>query len=391
MDHSEFAVGHPRSTAAFQYLHADTGFCHPLHPAYFQDSGLYTHPGQRAGQSCIHQVLAGGPPVNVHTVAGVQPGHQRVSYAFHPPGHRAIGFAPRAPLVEGDFRLRRARLDLSHYVAPPPAPERQPFAVSPRFNVHVATDGDAEVIAPRTRAFVALASQLAGDLNEPRVRGSIRSKRGSVNLPTAHFRLDEAEVAFGLAPPQPFTATGKAVLNSRLRGSQGPDKRAQAYVVTATVTIRYPQGDQEKPIVMELAAQPFLEESEIYRLLTRQDVIQGIIERRGDVEATIKQEAMQYITTALQPQIVEPVERAIADALGLSEFSIMASLEEPVEVKLGKYLVKGLRVSYSRAVSARETRFKFKVDYEVIKQMSLSWSTDQQRSRTMGLEANFRF
>ena len=89
--------------------------------------------------------------------------------------------------------------------------------------------------------------------------------------------------------------------------------------------------------------------------------------------------------------MVEPVERAVAEYLGLSEFSIKASFTEPMEVKLGKHLVKGLRVSYERAVTARDARYTFKVDYEVMPRVSVGWSTDEKDSRTVGLEAGLPF
>ena len=60
-------------------------------------------------------------------------------------------------------------------------------------------------------------------------------------------------------------------------------------------------------------------------------------------------------------------------------------------MQVGKHLVKGLRVSYTRAVSAREARYTFKVDYEVLNGVSFSWMTDQQSNRTLGLEAGFQF
>ncbi|NLC55284.1 MAG: DUF748 domain-containing protein [Armatimonadetes bacterium] len=321
---------------------------------------------------------------------------EKVAFALN--GSGTVKGSWAAPLVAGDFELRGAKIDLSRFVPPPPAEQQRKFPVNPRFAVSVQTR-EAQVLAPRTNAVVTLTSRLEGTLSEPLLQGTVTASRGSVNIHTAHFRVKEANVDFRVNQAngelaQAVTATGQATLTTNLRGRNPRTGKEDSFAVDATVVIDYPSQDPSRPpIDMDLEARPFLEESEIWPLLVRTDVIESLLSGRGDtsIEERLKNEAITYMSTALQPYVVEPVERAVAEYLGLSEFSIKASFTEPMEVKLGKHLVKGLRVSYERAVTARDARYTFKVDYEVMPRVSVSWSTDEKDSRTVGLEAGLPF
>ncbi|MDH7570028.1 MAG: translocation/assembly module TamB domain-containing protein, partial [Armatimonadota bacterium] len=298
----------------------------------------------------------------------------------------------QSPLVAGDVAISRGKVDLTRMGALTPG-ETKPFPVNPRFNLRVTTPGGIDVMPARTRVLAMVDATVGGSLNAPRVEGTVTSNSGSVSLPTAHFRLKEAEIAFRLSPPEPFAATGTALLSTNIRGSAASRKGTENYAVTAEVKVDFPA---EKPVAIELTADPALQEQDIYRLLTRQDVLARLVggqDANQDVaiEAILKEEVVNFMATALQPRLFEPVERAIADRLGLTEFSITASFDQPVEIKMGKRLVKGLRVSYTRSVSARDAKFRFRVEYEIWDNVSASWSTDERRSQVLGLEAGIRF
>lgn len=295
------------------------------------------------------------------------------------------------PRVAGVLQLARAKFDLSRYAAAPAVKEAKTLPVNPALDVRIVTTGEAEVLAARTRALASLSTTLGGNLSAPLIFGDVEVSDGSANLPTAHFKIEEANVAYRMQPPEPFIAAGKALLTTKVRGAATQAQRPETYVVNADVDIDFPAPSGGSPIRMEMTATPFLEEEKIYRLLTRQDVIERLVSGDGQFGSTVKAELMNYMATALQPQLFEPLERAIADRLGLTEFSVSAAFNEPVEVKVGKHLLKGLRVSYTRSVSAREARFKFKVDYEVFDKVSVNWGTDERNSQSLGLEAGFEF
>lgn len=313
--------------------------------------------------------------------------------AFRLNGAVAIRDRWPSPLVSGALELQRARVDVQKYQAPKEVPPpREPLAINPRFALTVKSR-EAEVLAARTKAYANASLAIRGSLNEPQIEeGSVDLIRGGVNVSTAYFRIKEGEVAFEMDPRHGLSALGQIELATHLRGKNPRTGKEESFAVEAHVAIDMPNAPEEQ-VQVEFEATPYLENDQVWSLLMRKDVLEGIVAGRTDasVEDALKREAANLVATALQPSLVEPVERAVAEMLGLNEFSIRASFEEPVEVQVGKHLVKGLRVSYTRAVSAREARYTFKVDYEVLNGVSFSWMTDQQSNRTLGLEAGFQF
>lgn len=312
--------------------------------------------------------------------------------AFRLNGAVAIQDRWPSPLVKGDLELQHARVDMQKYQAPKEPPPREPLAINPRFALTLKSR-EAEVLAARTKAYANASLAIRGSLNEPQIEeGSVGLVRGGVNVSTAYFRIKEGEIAFEMDPRHGLSALGQIELATHLRGKNPRTGKEESFAVEAHVAIDIPNAPEEQ-VQMEFEATPYLENDQVWSLLMRKDVLEGIVAGRTDasVEDALKKEAANLVATALQPSLVEPVERAVAEMLGLNEFSIRASFEEPVEVQVGKHLVKGLRVSYTRAVSAREARYTFKVDYEVLNGVSFSWMTDQQSNRTLGLEAGFQF
>lgn len=293
------------------------------------------------------------------------------------------------PLVGGAFALCNVKVDATHYQLPPASSETPVYPVNPHFAVRLATFGSAEVLVSSARAFVALESSLGGSLQQYRLAGSARVTRGTVALPTATFRFSPSEVEFAVAASEPPKAEGKATLTTSLRGTAGASTTPQTYQVTMNVDINYPQ---DPPYKVTFRSSPFLAESDIASMLVRPDLVASLASGGGSgMEEKVKALAIEAFKNSLfQPRVLEPVSDAIRSALGL-EVHFDLSLDTPVQIQLEKYLTKNLHVSYTRSVNARETQFKVKVDYDLLRQLSLSWSTDEQQQQSLGLETNFRF
>ena len=96
------------------------------------------------------------------------------------------------------------------------------------------------------------------------------------------------------------------------------------------------------------------------------------------------------------PQVFEPIEEGIAQALGLDQVSFDYGFDQPLRVDARKEVLPRLFISYNRDMGEGhflESREQWTVSYRLFQRLYLGWRHEAQtgRSDRIILEGSFRF
>jgi len=91
------------------------------------------------------------------------------------------------------------------------------------------------------------------------------------------------------------------------------------------------------------------------------------------------------------PSVFEPLEDALARALGLEEFGLSYDIDSTLQVNITKQLWKKFFVSYQRQLSGSLPEYQLKFYYRLTRRISLSYTTDERNVNTWAVEGRLRF
>jgi len=114
----------------------------------------------------------------------------------------------------------------------------------------------------------------------------------------------------------------------------------------------------------EVAAQPIAAAQEMLAQLVAKNVLEGVL---------------------------QPLEQELTEALGLEEFEVIVGLDEAVEVRVGKYLLENLLVSYHRTAGGPEDEFDLRLSYNVKERYQVTYQTDERARQQVNLEYRWQF
>jgi hypothetical protein len=238
---------------------------------------------------------------------------------------------------------------------------------------------------------------LTGTPQAPDLRASIAVSRGTLRLLRGNLGVSEggADVKIGPLLGQPVGPTGRGelVVTGRVWG------RAEGTVNAAT-----PEGRGLGPVrvVVELSgglppddvvtasSTPSLSEDEIKSLLAfgrsqpGERVAGGPLPSSDDLIASL-------VGRQLLEEYVAPLEQEVSSALGLSEFSLQVGVNEPVELRVGKYIVKGLLLSYRRTSGGPRDQYDLSLSYDVRPNSSITLHTDERSEKDIQVQYRWTF
>lgn len=302
------------------------------------------------------------------------------------PGHKsdALGFEAvdagrdgRKQLHGLSSRLPTVRLDLALALGP------QVDFVTPIAQGRLAEDNDAVRLtgtlqAPELEATATLKS------------GSLRLLRGNLDIPTAGVQLNirPAAIEEGVTPVR-----RRLRLNSRVWG------RAQGTISGQTLS-----GESIGPIRVELelsgglppdhvlstTSRPPLSPEEVYELLALAPLRPGD-EVSRDHTQTVDQMIASAIAYRVFSGVLAPLEEELIETLGLEQFEIAVGVNQPLEFRVGKYLVRDLLVSYMRTAGGPDHQYELRVTYQLKKNMQVGWYADERGTNAFAIEYAWRF
>lgn len=327
-------------------------------------------------------------------------------------------------------------------VLPSRGPEDQaaarPLPVDPQFDIQArigterktATVGNALL---RADAYGDLS--LAGALSAPRVYSHLNVKGGQFILPpSTRIRLvgSNNEVTLNYPRPNPDPTNGPPeVLEIRVNLDAETSVTPSSALLASTVsavgsTVGQPQQgtsatsadrQQQRYVIhahisgvlgdpnnqMELTSDPpGLTRAQMLAALGQQDALLALLKGSGTGNV-ISSEFSQALNVIGVPMLLEPLESSVADALGLSAFTVEYTPDTPIMITLTKPVTKKLSLTYTRSFGAATSTtvniptnlqtplYRIQLDYGLTRRLRIGASTDNVQGNTISLNGLFGF
>ncbi|MCR4401195.1 MAG: translocation/assembly module TamB domain-containing protein [Firmicutes bacterium] len=272
--------------------------------------------------------------------------------------------AASRPMISGDIKLVRAEFTPSGFGA-------VSMPVDADLDVAVSTGDDLRI---RTKTMDIRASgsvKVGGTLREPSLAGRVEAHRGWFAYFGNEFAVREAVADFredgGVIPyleVQADTYAGSTLIHLTLKGTL-PDR-----------------------LTMDLTSSPPKSRDEILALLNYPGALAKILE--GDMEGAMKEEIVRILDQELRLQLVGGIERAFEDAFSLDEFRLQRGTSNELTLRIGKYVVDDLYLSYERGFGSQSSGV-LRFDYMYGPGVVLTGKFDERGMYTLGVEARLRF
>jgi len=275
---------------------------------------------------------------------------------------------------------------------------------------------------------------LTGTLQDPKVYSRLSIKRGQFILPpSTRLKLvgNSNEVVLRYPRPNPDPTNGPPVILEKrvvidaetsvfpsqtlLASTQSAVNTGigQAHTQTQQPTAR-PQRytihvhlagslDDPKGQVLELTSDPpDLTKDQMLASLGQQDALMALLSGNGTGNA-LTSELTQAVNAIGVPMLLDPIETGVAEALGLSAFTVEYTPDTPVLITLTKPLAKKLSVTYTRSFGGTSTTtsnlltnrqtplYRIQLDYGLTRKLRIGVSTDNVQGTTLSLNGGVSF
>jgi hypothetical protein len=331
--------------------------------------------------------------------------------------------AKGAPSARGALEVTRATLGLPPRKsgpegAPPARPPSQPgeprtvlglpsSLPSPRLDLTVALGRsvDFQALVARRTFVVAhggvvpdpAALRLSGTPQAPELHasasmrnGGLRLLRGTLEVPNAGVSVDITPLPqTGLQPPArrelalASSVWGHAEGNVSGTGASGEP--------LGPFKIALDLGGALPPDhVLTASSEPPLSTSEVNELLAIAPVRPGE-QPSADRGEGIDDMLANAVASRMFHGVLAPLQQELSETLGLEQFDITVGVNQPVELRVGKYLVKDLLVSYRRTAGGTDEEYDLRVSYQLKGRYETSWHTDERGRSEFAVQYRWRF
>lgn len=269
------------------------------------------------------------------------------------------------PLISGRISLVKAIL----------SPDTWSFEQKLSFDADLALTVDVEGdVRLRTRIMDIPASgslRVGGTLKEPELSGRMEARRGWFAYFGNEFTVRQASAEF--------------------TEHQGFMPRIEVDAETVSGDIRVflgLRGVLPDNLGLELSSSPPLTHDEILALLNYPGAVTRIL--TGDVEGAFREEITKIFEQELRLRVSGGIGRIFEDLLALDEFRIQRSASNQLTLRIGKYLVDELYLSYEKGLGP-EASDLFRFDYLLGPGVVFTGTLDDKGERIFGIEARLRF
>jgi len=237
------------------------------------------------------------------------------------------------------------------------------------------------------------AVKVVGTPQKPYVVANVQAKGGTVVLPGSVMRLQSAEVTANISPEPGATPKDNGSLPLQFQGHVSGQARTNISGYTITMQfdfpiMRPPAPGAPAPVVV--SSDPPLPEGQIYAMLGHMDTFKALA-KGENVSAAFQKEAMAALASGVHAALLMSVEEKLIEALGLTELSINYSFDQSMSLRIGKYVIKDLLVTYQRNLDETNPQFDFKMAYVVKSNFAVSVSTNERENNAFSIEWKKRF
>ncbi len=254
---------------------------------------------------------------------------------------------------------------------------------APSFELEVLIGPDVQVegggmVAPLQPTEYALL--LSGTPQRPVLQGRIEVQQGEASVPGGVLDIEGGGVqymirpAFGVRkPPVKLVVEGRVWGTARRMIPSAVVNGREVGPVEITLEV---SGTLPANILITARSTPPMAEEEIYALLGTQPFLGGL-GGEGDLADMMSKQFLSALGTAFRHYIFQPFEEELKEMLGLAIFEMNFAFDQPLEVRVGRYLVKDLLVTYQRSLTGDEEAFDLEISYKIRDEVEVSYQTDE--------------
>jgi autotransporter translocation and assembly factor TamB len=316
-------------------------------------------------------------------------------------GSIGIGGTVRRPSLDGSLTIS----DLDSAVPALNPAEEEPAAptINPTFDVNVNLGNPAHLRAVTADMYLTGGGTLKGTLAAPVVAANLTVDKGQLRLPSALIRLDQGgTVALNYQSLRNETVSRLNVDVTGRTSLTAPGLAAdtiQRYDITLGV-----RGDLLSDNGLELTASsdpPDLSQDQILAKLGQSDVLTSLNPGSGVSRSDAQRQVQSAMIGFAVPSLFDSFTSSVAKSLGLDYLEIGYSAYAQATFSFAKSLGAELTFQGTHEVTQPPPGYPFQYDYRLIfhprrapgilRRLSLSLGTDQDRPYKIGLEYGTRF
>jgi autotransporter translocation and assembly factor TamB len=255
---------------------------------------------------------------------------------------------------------------------------------SPSFDVAVLIGPKVQVegggmVAPLQPTDRAL--RLSGTPQEPLLRGRVDVQEGEASVPGGVLQIESGGVEYMLRkalgsrrPPVTLELHGRVWASAHRTIPAAVVNGREVGPVRINLEVG---GTLPANIFIQATSDPPMAEEEIYALLGTQPLLLAGLGAEESLTDVMSKQFLSALGTAFRHYVFQPFEEELREMLGLSMLEVSFAFDQPLEVKVGRYLLKDLLVTYQRSLSGDQEGFDLAISYEVRDQVEVSYRTDE--------------
>jgi hypothetical protein len=290
-----------------------------------------------------------------------------------PPGDEAPA------VMRGQVVLTSGEIGMPQRPEVPPLIELPPF--NPRLDIAVVMQPALRLRSGTINMAVSGTGHVGGTLGSPVATAIVESRRGTVDLPGATFRVTYASMEATMSPPRVPAPEMPAVADVRAFIRLDAEARVRGYQVYLTMS--GPLTDPNVEPKLDLRSVPDLDSERLWAMVTGLPV--------GPEAPAFGSRTRALLSSGLGVVALYPLQRATARALGLEEFGVEYSQYEPMRLRLGGYMVEKLYATYVRSLAGPARAYDFTLAYQVLPTLSIGARINERNQTFWQAQTTRRF
>jgi len=288
--------------------------------------------------------------------------------------------AAEAPAVmRGRIALTSGQIGMPQRPEIPPIIELPPF--NPRLDIDVVLQPALRLRTATINMAVSGTGHIGGTVGSPIATAIVESRRGTVDLPGATFRVTYASMEATVSPPRVPAPGMPAVAEVRAFIRLDAEAKARGYQVYLTMS--GPLTDPNVEPKLDLRSVPDLDSERLWAMVTGLPV--------GPEAPAFGSRTRALLSSGLGVVALYPIQRATARALGLEEFGVEYSQYEPMRVRLGGYMVEKLYATYVRSLAGPARAYDLTLAYQVLPTLSIGARINERNQTFWQAQTTRRF
>jgi autotransporter translocation and assembly factor TamB len=302
-------------------------------------------------------------------------------------GNVTMAGAIGEPMISGNVTIPSGYIAMKGEAVPPQSGYEIKW--NPGFDLKIAVQKDVQVRSALVKTPLQGEIDVAGTLHKPIITGALDISDGAVLFPLAQFRtLPGSRIRLSTSPEGQNTIRVDMTAVGHVVAAEPMSVTQREYDVTMTA-----RGPLSTVHPTFSSSPPGLSNEQIMALVTGSSRIEEIFGSNNNKD--VGTQLGNLFTTAMAPQVFQPIERAVEDILGIQQFGLAIPNSGSMQVSAGNSITPGMYMSYSRYLGTlpdyADSLFELKVSQKLSTRINASYSWKDKQQTTVGLEGTVLF